>query len=84
MIEISHLCNFMKFRGYHLCLALQMDSCYSASFTKDHPEMPRKWDGCGTYQAAIKKAAETVFEKDIQLAKLWAIESLKGLYLIRD
>ena len=84
MIEISHLCNFMKFRGYHLCLALIQDSCYAASFTKDQPEMPNRIEGCGTYQAAIKKAAEIVFEKDIQLAKLWAIESLKGLYLIRD
>ena len=64
IVEISHLCNFMKFYNYHLCLACMADSCYAASFTKGEPKMPVKQDGCGTYQAAIKTAAEKVFEND--------------------
>jgi hypothetical protein len=80
MITVSHICNFMKFQGYHLCLAVMGDSYYSASFTKGEPKMPDKLDGCGTYQAAIMHEANKIFEADPEIAKKWAIETLKCLY----
>ena len=89
IVEISHLCNFMKFKGYHLCLAYVKDGehgegGYAASFTKNEPVMPDRIDSCGTYQSAIKKAAEKIFENDPEICKEWSLETLKSLYKIRD
>ena len=46
--------------------------------------MPDRMDSCGTYQAAIKVAAEKVFENDPEICKEWSLETLKSLYKIRD
>ena len=96
VIQVSHILNFMSCHGYCISLVFFPEDVsygdssppwhtghgtgYAAEFTYGKPVMPEKKHSCGMYQTAVKSAAERLFQRDPEIAKKWAEETLKCLY----